>query len=300
LRVPAWLFLLGAGCAQDGKQLPAAPHAAVEPATKATVRYGTNRWVECTPGDLPLVLSVPHGGSLRPAGIPDRTRGETAADLRTLELARAIVAAFEQRTGRAPYLVVSNLHRKKLDPNRAISEAAAGDDEAELAWREYHDFVDEACADVAKRFGTGLYLDLHGHAHREARIELGYLLSARDLDRSDADLAKDGVAARSSLRALALTGENDFARALRGPESFGGLLSREYACVPSPALPSPGIEAYFSGGFSTKRHTNTLPGLQIETPFAGVRDTEANRARFASALAKATDSFLLIHCGIRL
>ncbi|MDZ4774315.1 MAG: hypothetical protein SGI72_14400 [Planctomycetota bacterium] len=286
-----------AGCAHEQVAVPSAPPAIAAPASWAGTLQGTNEWVSGSAGDLPVVISVPHGGSLKPAEILDRTRGETTMDSRTIELATAIIDAFRERTGRAPYVIVCKLHRRKLDANRDVTEAAAGNVDAERAWREYHAFVDTACADVQRRFGGGLYIDLHGHAHAMARLELGYLLSARELDATDADIAE--LESKSSLSALRRHENVSFAALLRGPTSIGGLLSSEFDCVPSPATPSPGANAYFNGGFSTRVHTRVLPGLQIEAPLIGVRDTAENRARFGRALSIAVETFLETHANTR-
>ena len=293
-------LLFGAGCAEAPPVVPAVPATLVRPASFAGSRFGTNQWVECTAGDLPIVISVPHGGTQRPAAIPDRTLGSTVADANTIQLATALSAALSKRTGRAPYVIVNHLHRKKLDANREIEEAAQGNADAERAWREYHAFVDEACADVALRFGNGLYIDLHGHAHAVARVELGYLLTARELDLSDAELTRRGAGEKSSSSALLRSRGSDFIEVLRGPTSLGGFLSSEFACVPSPSCPSPGQDEYFNGGYSTRVHASAIPGVQIEAPLPGVRDTPENRARFGRSLAKAIESFLLVHEGIRL
>ena len=93
--------------------------------------------------------------------------------------------------------------RTKLDPNRSLEEGAQGSPFAELAWAEFHAFIEVAEGTVAGAFGSGLYLDLHGHGHDIPRVELGYLLSAEDLGRPDAELDDPSIAAGSSIRALA-------------------------------------------------------------------------------------------------
>ncbi|NNM05492.1 MAG: hypothetical protein HKO65_10345, partial [Gemmatimonadetes bacterium] len=41
---------------------------------------GRNGYTEYLPGEVPLILSAPHGGDLRPAETPDRTYGTTVQD----------------------------------------------------------------------------------------------------------------------------------------------------------------------------------------------------------------------------
>jgi hypothetical protein len=257
--------------------------------------FGRNGYIEYIPGDLPVVISVPHGGALAPAAIPDRTSGTTVTDSNTIDLGRAISAAFSARSARAPHVVIVHLRRTKLDANRELVEAAQGNADAINAWTEYHAFIEQAMAAVRQRSGTGFYIDLHGHGHAIARLELGYLLTAGTLDGTNAQLDAAGIGATSSLRLIASSSPLPFSALLRGPTSLGGLLEPGVPSVPSPSNPSPGADEYFNGGYSTSRHTATLPGLQIESHFEGVRDTAASRAAFADSLVRAIATFLQTH-----
>jgi hypothetical protein len=281
-------------CGTKPPAAPSGPVASCAPAA-GVVCFGTSQFVEYDAGELPIVISVPHGGALVPAAIPDRT-GTTVTDLNTIELGRAIAQAFAAQTGRSPHVVFSLLRRTKLDPNREVVDAAQGNAQATTAWTEYHDFIGLAIGEVVRRSGRGLYIDLHGHGHDIQRLELGYLLSSATLDRSDADLDASGVAARSSLRLAMPLAHVPFSELLRGPTSLGGLIAR--AAVPGPSAASPGADPYFEGGYSTERHTAVLPGLQIECNFSGVRDTAANRTAFAADLVDAVTAFLRTHLNL--
>lgn len=272
---------------------------ATQPTIGAVVS-GANSYVEWIAGDLPIIISAPHGGTLLPGEIPDRTFGTTARDLNTEELARDIVTAFAARFGKQPHLVVSKLHRRKLDPNRHILEAAAGHPIAERAWREYHGFIEASAAAVRRGPGMGFYVDLHGHGHDIQRLELGYLVGAGKLALSDGQLALDLTMQTSSLWPIAVTTRTPFPTLLRGSTSLGAYLEAAgYPSVPSPANPSPGAHPFFEGGYSTERHGTSadrrFAGLQIEANFDGVRDTAGSRAAFAAALVRAMESFLGAH-----
>jgi hypothetical protein len=274
-------------------------HATALPLDPDSTYSGRNGYIEFAAGDLPLVLSAPHGGTLLPSELPDRTSGETVTDVNTIELARAIADEFEQRTGKRPYLVLCRLGRTKLDANREIGEAAQGNAGAEIAWREWHGFLQAARAAVESG-GTGLYIDLHGHGHAIARLELGYLLSAGELGLSDAQLNTSSLIARSSVRALAARAPAGLAGLLRGPESLGSLLAaRGFPAVPSQSQPGPGTGPYFSGGYDTERHGSHAGGqvdaIQIEAHRVGVRDTEASRTAFAKALVAALQDYFVAH-----
>ncbi len=265
-------------------------------------RYaGRNDYSEYFAGDLPVILSAPHGGNLHPSEIPDRTYGSIGADRNTHELTLALAQAIRQRTGGHPHVIINRLHRVKHDANREIVEAAQGSPFADQAWSEYHDFIDIAKATVTSDVGMGLLLDIHGHAHPVARIELGYLLSSADLNGTEASL--DALVAESSVRDLASRVGIPFSQLIRGPDAFGTLLAGEgYRSVPSIADLGPGAEPYFTGGYITRRHGShgggSVSAIQLEHQFPGLRDTEPNRAAYVPVLVDTLERYLLEHYGI--
>ena len=182
-------------------------------------------------------------------------------------------------------------------------EAAQGNPYAELAWEEFQGFIDIATGEVARRYGSGFYIDLHGHGHPIARAELGYLLSAGQLNGTDDTLDQGNTFQLSSIRALSVASPLPFSKLLRGERSLGAyLVARGVRSVPSPAEPGPGDDPYFTGGYNTARHGSqtagrTVSGVQIELPFPGIRDTEPNRQAFGRALAGALETYMLDHFG---
>ncbi len=268
-----------------------------------TSRFGTNGYVEYVPGSMPLIITIPHGGTLEPGELPDRISGTLSRyDTNTLELGRAIAAALFRQTGRSPYLVITHVHRKKLDTNREVFEAAQGDSLASLAWEEFHAFIREAKAEVVRHFGSGLLADLHGHRHTRPWVELGYVLSAAQASLPDDSLNTPDVVAASSIASLARMPGNSMAGLLRGPMSLGALLEEEgYEAVPSPRNPFPRQDHYFAGGYNTEQHgshdAGPIVAIQVETPWRTVRDTEIHRQKFADAASIALVRFLDIHFG---
>lgn len=265
--------------------------------------YGRKDYVEYIPGELPLVLSSAHGGALTPDEIPNRTYGVTRPDRNTLELTLDMRQALLDLTGHAPHVILSHLHRVKLDPNREIIEAAQGNPYAEQAWREFQEWIRIARAEVAGNFSKGLYLDIHGHGHDIDRLELGYLLSAEELNRPDLALSSLEVVSRTSIRDLGRTSPIPFSELLRGPASLGGLYQEEgIPSVPSPAAPGPGDAPYFRGGYNTREHGSVtdgevVSGVQIEHHYGGIRDTPDNRLAYAVRAARVIREFMLEHYG---
>ena len=270
------------------------------PLEPGSTQYGTSGFIEYVAGDLPIILSAPHGGDLSPEALPDRTQGVVINDAMTQELTRAVYRALVAQTGRHPHVIINRLHRRKMDANRYLEEAAEGNAGAETAWTEFHAFTDQAKTQVRDDWGAGLYLDLHGHGHPMLRLELGYLLTRGDLNDSDARL--DGAADRSSLRALASDSPLPFSALIRGPSSLGArLVASGVPAVPSDTDPQPHDDPYFTGGYNTHRHgsveTGTISAVQIEHHRIGLRDTAANREAYAERLAEVLVAFMREHYG---
>ncbi len=264
--------------------------------------FGTEDYVEYVPGSLPILLTAGHGGALEPAEIPDRSYGVTVQDGRTEELARELAAELAARTGRYPHLVISHLHRSKLDPNREIVEAAQGDPRAERAWREFHAYVDFATSVIETDWGGGVYLDLHGHGHAIARIEWGYALDGADLSRSDTALDAAAYVDLATVKHAATLPGARLSQVIRGPFSFGTWMhGLGYPGVPSAAIPSPGSDPYFTGGYNVRRHGSrdggTVDAVQIEFQ-SDLRRVVALRRAMIPRLADTISVWLDRHLGI--
>ena len=121
-------------------------------------------------GDLPIIISAPHGGTMPIPGVPERT-GEgmkkggagffAGRDENTELLAAAIADAIEKRLGKKPFFVIAKMHRKFVDANRP-PEIAVEHPRAREVYDAYRGTVAKFCDDVQTRFGRGLVIDVHG------------------------------------------------------------------------------------------------------------------------------------------
>ena len=206
----------------------------------ATSQYHntSKKYIEYIPGTMPVIISAPHGGTITGSELTTRSCGTGEMDDNTDILIREIQKKCFDEFGVYPYIIINNLRRNKLDPNRTKSVATCNNTSANEYFDAYHDFIDQASADVNTKFGKGLYIDLHGQSHSIPRIEAGYNLPSSSFDEdlnntstNAAELARVTIKNLIENNLQNLTYED----LVRGSESFGGLMQvtggSEYAAL---------------------------------------------------------------------
>lgn len=262
-------------------------------------------YVEYRAGNLPIVLSSPHGGYLEPSTIPDRNCSGcvTVRDSFTQEVSDGVYNSIVSETGCYPHLIINLLHRKKFDANRDVQEAANGDPIVIQSWTNYHNFIDVAKAQVVQDYGSGTFYDIHGHGHAIQRIELGYLLTGMELQQTDNYLNINPGSQDTSIRTLVTTNlqNHTHAQLIRGTSSFGDMLeNRGLHTVPSSSDPAPqGTEPYFNGGYNIRRHgssnnVSTISAIQIELN-SDLRFNSAIRPALVDSLALSMLDYHSVH-----
>ena len=103
-----------------------------------------------------------------------------------------------------------------------------------------------------------MIVDVHGQAHPEGWIELGYLLDPSTFNNP----LKDSLASQSSLSKLKQQSSQSFEELIRGNTySMGGILNSKfptYKAVPSPTNSTTNGGNYYNGGYITQ--TYAAPG----------------------------------------
>jgi len=227
-------------------------------------------YIEYIPGNLPIIISAPHGGVKQSGStvggvfypdndstLPDRNCGVNERDDNTDVLAREIQAEIHALTGCYAHVIINNLHRSKLDPNREIGQAACGDSDAEDHWEAFHSFVDDASTAVETNWGKGLYIDLHGQSHGIPRIELGYNVTAAELN--TADLNSQPIVDKSTIMHLVSANIHNHTheQLIRGDSSLGEFLHNAAGTYYA-AQGYPGCSHNNTNGYrAIPSHTNT-------------------------------------------
>ncbi|MFM8574128.1 MAG: hypothetical protein ACKOAU_21205 [Pirellula sp.] len=230
-------------------------------------------------GDLPVVLSAPHGGTLKIVGVearegvgmPTGPAGFfTGRDGGTSELAVEVSEALERKTGKKPYLVISKTHRKYLDPNRP-SEIAYEDSDAAPVYQRYHGTLQKYCKQILEKYHTGLLLDIHGQGSSSQTVYRG--------------TANGKTVARLKERfgEAAHTGDKSL---------FGNLHRLGWKVYPHPGDGKE--QSGFTGGYIVQTHGSHRPiGLDaIQLEFGAEYRSKANRAKSAEVLAQAIIDYM--------
>ena len=267
--------------------------------------YGRESYIEYHAGNLPIILSAPHGGRLTPDEINDRTYGTLVTDDNTYELTKTIMDSMVVRFGGYPHVILCKLKRTKLDANRDSTEAAQENRYALRAWQEYHHYIEVAKEKIVNDQGSGLFFDIHGHGKNpdgfyDLRTWLGYLISSDELDQSDETLNTNSYQSKSSISSWVDSSSYSFIEVLRGSVSFGSILdSLGYKSLPSVNDPSPSGMRYFSGGYNTARHGSrnggVISAIQIELPKPGIRENQSTWSNYSKSINSAINEYYTVH-----
>ena len=253
-------------------------------------------------GNIPLLIIAPHGGDLKPQWLDDRNceNSKIVQDQYTLEIAIQIEQELNT-LGFQPFLVLSKMHRIKIDLNRSLETALCKDKSAMPLWMVFHNQIDIFQNEISSSYGRGLIIDLHGQSHPEERIELGYLLNGsmlRDLEQNATDYSN-----QVSIKNLISNHpkQTSFQQLLVGENSLGTLLSeQDFAAVPSQSDQAPlESQLFFSGGHNTinygSRDSGTIDAIQVELNRAGLRAESDDRQRFANVFSNIIIDYLTVH-----
>lgn len=276
-----------------------------EPFDRSTIKKD---FVDYFSGNLPIILSVPHGGEQDKSSYPKRTPENsdpssdvlTGVDSYTIPLAEMIEEEIFKLTGKYPYRVMLQLRRLYVDANRSRVEAVPINGPQVNVYDLYHSRITLAREAIKSKWGRGLLIDVHAHGHSVQQVELGYNVTIANLNKDDAFLQSSTTAASgSSIYGLVQNNKQrkNFVQLLRGESSFGAaLIQYGVACIPNPNKLGPGDEQYFNGGYITRTYgsSSTNGGFfdSVQMEFARDQRVVANRRNTAEGVAKAIVKFL--------
>lgn len=218
----------------------------------AAVHAQTSELLHAETGELPVILTAPHGGVQAVPGCGERTaigsRFVTGPDYNTDRLARGIADELKRLTGKAPYLVIARFHRKYIDANRSAGEAY-GSPGCAADYEAYHAAIRRLIDEMRAKYPRAMLFDIHGQvAFRESILR--------------------GTRYGSTVKALLARAG---APAVTGPDSvFGRFAAMGYTIVPAnDAAPTDRVEAKnYTGGHTVEiygsNRADGIDAMQLE------------------------------------
>ena len=176
------------GCGESGRATQSVLPTPDVKYTPGDIITDSQGYISYRVGNTPIIITVPHDGTLNPSTFPDRT-GASARAENTRKVAEQFAYFFNANSnGLYPHIIYNNVSRSKLDPDLNQMDGAQGNSYAHLSYGTYHSFLQTAIDSVEAYFDAGILLNLVEHNHSNQRVELGYLLSASDLDLTNLQL----------------------------------------------------------------------------------------------------------------
>jgi N-formylglutamate amidohydrolase len=132
-------------------------------------------FVEAEEGNIPLIISVPHGGLLECNFIPRRKSGVMGIDRGTIEFSKNLITQIKQKfknqnlEDKTPFSIFSKVQRSKIDLNRIEAEAYNHISFfAREIYNYYHFKIRQWILGNLKNYNRSLLIDIHGF-EREKR-----------------------------------------------------------------------------------------------------------------------------------
>lgn len=264
-------------------------------------------YIQYRVGNTPVIITVPHDGTLVPSALADRM-GDTDRAINTRKVAEQFAVFFNANSnGLFPHIIYNNLSRTKLDPDANLMDGAQGNSNAINHYGTYHRYLQTAIDSVEANFDAGILLNLVEHNNAAQQFEIGYLLSESDLNLTDAEL-NNGYSTLSSIGHLSSISAASFAETLRGYNSFGEYLitasynGSSYQVVPTLDNPNAPSDGYTSGGYTLtaygKERWGKMSAIEVATPYSGFRDNANAYRAVGVVLEDATYKFYQAQIGI--
>ena len=304
-----FLFLF-IGCGESGRATQSVLPTPEVKYTPGDIITDSQGYISYRVGNMPIIITVPHDGTLTPSTFPNRT-GSSARAENTRKVAEQFAYFFNANSnGLYPHIIYNNISRSKLDPDLNQMDGAQGNSYANLSYGTYHSFLQTAIDSVEAYFDAGILLNLVEHNHSNQKVELGYLLSASDLDLTNLQL--NSYSAQSSVSQIADISTSSFAEVIRGYNSLGTLIvGRSYTsndvtysfeAVPTLDNPTIGSTDYSSGGYTIAQYGSSnggkINGIDVATPFAGFRDNANAYRALAVILEESVKIFYQENLGV--
>lgn len=122
------------------------------------------KYFEFGEGNIPIIISCPHGGYKKPSSILDKEIGYKNPDTNTYFISKLIINLLNQKGIKINY-ILSKIHRSKVDLNRPPHSSSAFNQnctEAQNIFHAYHDQLFNLAQKCVYKYDRALVIDFHG------------------------------------------------------------------------------------------------------------------------------------------
>ena len=214
-------------------------------------------------GNIPVLITVPHGGSGRYMNIKKRNCSpcKTVSDSYTISLAKNISYYLDKEFNSRPSVLYMNIHRSRIDVNRNTDEGC-NDYSCIKYYNEYHNYIKKELSRIIKKYGYAILIDLHGQSSSK-EMQIGYNVPHRILRGNifSANKYKNTTFKNSVLRKYYTN-----TSLLFGKNSFISTMSNnDINIYPTPSNRKKKIK-YLDGGYTVEKYSNinSVYAVQIE------------------------------------
>lgn len=235
-------------------------------------------YIEYIQGDYPLILEVPHDGTLKMESVSVRVKTDstknfnTGRDSYTSDLARLIADNIQKTTRKRPYVIIMKLSRKWIDVNREKDNAYDQPEVAEI-YNDYFELLNKAKQEIIFKFKKGFLLDIHCGQSWTYDVYFGASSKNRSVKNLNEQYGKE-----------AYTGENSIQWSL----SNAGYEIPGYNDIPAKAGPVGKVVKAMTWGSEDKK----LDGIEIEINLKKLLKNTETRNKLAIDLSTALQKFI--------
>ena len=120
------LTLFFIGCGDSGRATQSVLPTPDVKYTPGDIITDSQGYISYRVGNTPIIITVPHDGTLTPSTFPDRTGASTRAE-NTRKIAEQFAYFFNANSnGLYPHIIYNNVSRSKLDPDLNQMDGAQG------------------------------------------------------------------------------------------------------------------------------------------------------------------------------
>ncbi len=185
--------------------------------------------IDIQKGELPIIISAPHGGRLPITDCPLRTNTKapqfvTVLDTNSDKLAQATAKELQKLTGKKPWLIIAKFSRKYVDANRPEADGTESGS-GKAVYQRYHAALREA-VEANKSNPKALLIDFHSQGKTKDLIYrgTGNSLSLKSKSLADVSAFLNGLE-QATLKLEPATA-NTIAK--EHPSFNGGYITRHY------------------------------------------------------------------------